>query len=215
MHYHTYQEYTQTLWNIDTPPHSKHAAMVPMAFATVLASVCTGCTYVHTLIVLCTFRDIQWNCSTSSCTVGGCNADSVHFIVGQNEGSHWLATGGCGEMNCPRTHQSDSVVVNSSSSVPQRIVPLNYNSDVVRTIMNSGGGALRWRWQTWKHMWRETSTPYCMGQSEISFYCTKNGTIINFSWAKGKYSIHVEITCYIPYYAMCNKDSLLTWNRTL
>ena len=66
---------------------------------------------------------------TVPCTVGGCNADSVLLIEGQSEGGHWLDTGSSREMNCSRTDQSDSVVVNRSTSIILCIAPLNYNSD--------------------------------------------------------------------------------------
>ena len=52
-------------------------------------------------------------------------------------------------------------------------------------------------------MWRETNI--------VLWH--KNEIILTFSRAKGvgKYSIQVEITCYtgIPFYAICNGDSLL------
>ena len=118
------------------------------------AIVYTGWAYAHTLrlIDLCTFRDIHWNHFTSSCTVGGCNAYRVLLIVGQSEGGHCLESSGGGEKDCLRTHQSDSVIGDRSPSIILWVAQLNYNRNVLRTILNSGGGTPSKRWQTWRNV---------------------------------------------------------------
>ena len=51
-------------------------------------------------------------------------------------------------MNCSRAHQSDSIVVNRSISITLGVAPLDYNSNVLSIIMNSGDRVPRRRWQT-------------------------------------------------------------------
>ena len=56
---------------------------------------------------------------------------------------------GGGEMNCSRTHQNDRIVINRRSSIILWVAPLDYNGNVLRSILNSrNDGALRRRWQT-------------------------------------------------------------------
>jgi len=71
-------------------------------------------------------------------------------------------------MNCTRTNQRDSVVVCWSSSITLWVVPLHYNSDIVRTIVNIWSGVLRSRWKTWKGV-MEYMALICILQSHTGF----------------------------------------------